>query len=329
MKRFIHIALTFLLMSVANNIYAQNTDSLEIVELSKEITTLKSELSNLKKEDNYCKKKIVDLRNQISRQDKKISRQNKKISRLDEMVDNLNLKSDSIEKNMKAGDEKLASLYESNKIEVDKNKSDLKATEKSLSDKTTYYALSLLVIIIIAVILAIYFLIRKIKSGSSSVNSSVLEVKKAQKVLEKAYGKLQEETIQMDNKLIKLIEEQLESNKADIKDSGEVDHSLVLKVADELTRMETNLSRMDKSIKGYKQLCKAIERIKNNFMAKDYEIVQMLGKPYNEGMKVIADFSPSPDVHGDEKIISRIIKPQINYKGEMIQAAVLIVSIAE
>ena len=99
-----------------------------------------------------------------------------------------------------------------------------------------------------------------------------------------------------------------------------------MKVADEIVRIELNLSRMDPSIRGYKQLSKAVERIKNNFMAKGYEIIDMLGKPYNEGMKVTANFVVDESLKEGELIITGITKPQINYNGKMIQAAQITVS---
>ena len=98
------------------------------------------------------------------------------------------------------------------------------------------------------------------------------------------------------------------------------------KVADEIVRIELNMSRMDSSIKGYKQLAKAVERIKDNFKANGYEIVDMLGKPYNEGMKVIANFVVDEDLEEGKQIITGITKPQINYNGQMIQAAQITVS---
>lgn len=101
---------------------------------------------------------------------------------------------------------------------------------------------------------------------------------------------------------------------------------MVLKVADEIVRIEMNLSRMDPSIKGYKQLAKAVERIKNNFLANGYEIIDMLGKSYNEGMKVVANFVSDENLKQGEQIITGIIKPQINYNGQMIQAAQITVS---
>ena len=104
---------------------------------------------------------------------------------------------------------------------------------------------------------------------------------------------------------------------------------MALKVADEIVKIETNLSRMDANIRGYKQLSKAVERIKNNFYANGYEIVDMLGKEYVQGMKVAVTFVTDETLKEGEQIITKIIKPQINYKNEMIQAAQIEVSQAE
>ena len=60
-----------------------------------------------------------------------------------------------------------------------------------------------------------------------------------------------------------------------------------------------------------------------------YEIVEMLGLPYTEGMRVTADFIPDEDLAPGEQIITRIIKPQINYQGVMIQSAQIEVSQGE
>lgn len=104
------------------------------------------------------------------------------------------------------------------------------------------------------------------------------------------------------------------------------DHTLVLKVADEITRIQINLSRMDSTVKGYKQLNKAVERILNTFQANGYEIISMLGAPYNEGMRVVANFVIDDSIEMGQQIITGIIKPQVNYRGQMIQAAEITVS---
>ena len=99
------------------------------------------------------------------------------------------------------------------------------------------------------------------------------------------------------------------------------DHSLALKVADEIVRMQKNISRMDEGTKGIKPLLKGIERIQDNFASNGYEMVNMLGQEFNEGMKATVSFVQDENFETNKKIITRIIKPQVNYKGTMIQAA--------
>ena len=118
----------------------------------------------------------------------------------------------------------------------------------------------------------------------------------------------------------------LESKNISREEKKDKDHSLAIKVADEIVRMETNLSRMDPATRGFKQLSASVRRIKDNFAANGYEILDMLGKPYNEGMKVIADFIPDDNLKEGEQIITGITKPQINFNGVMIQAAQITVS---
>lgn len=154
--------------------------------------------------------------------------------------------------------------------------------------------------------------------------TSMSEVRKAQDALQAAQSKMQEDSVKLDNQMLALMERQMSAAPAMV--STETDHSLALKVADEIVRIELNLSRMDASVKGYKQLAKAVERIKNNFQANGYEIIDMLGKPYNEGMKVVANFVPDETLKEGEQIITGVTKPQINYNGKMIQSAQITVS---
>lgn len=156
--------------------------------------------------------------------------------------------------------------------------------------------------------------------------TSMGEVRKAQDALRAAQSKLQEDSVRLDGRLLELMERQMNAAPAAGPAPAETDHSLALKVADEIVRIELNLSRMDASVKGYKQLKKAVERIKDNFKANNYEIIDMLGKPYNEGMKVVANFVPDETLKEGEQIITGITKPQINYNGRMIQSAQITVS---
>lgn len=192
--------------------------------------------------------------------------------------------------------------------------------ETIIEDRSIYAAI-ILTIIIIAIAIGIYGLIIKIKKGNTSID----EVRKAQDALQNAQLKMQEESIKLDNKLLEIIDKQTK-NISPQKDGNAIDHSLALKVADEIVRMELNLSRMDTSVKGHKQLSKAVQRIKDNFQANGYEIVDMLGKPYNEGMRIKANFVVDESLPENTQKITSITKPQVNYNGEMIQKAQVTIS---
>jgi hypothetical protein len=86
---------------------------------------------------------------------------------------------------------------------------------------------------------------------------------------------------------------------------------------------------MDEKTKGLKQLSASVTRIQDNVVANGYEIVVMLGMPYSEGMKVSATFVPDEDLEEGVQVITRIIKPQINYQGVMVQSAQIEVSQGE
>jgi len=145
--------------------------------------------------------------------------------------------------------------------------------------------------------------------------------------------KLESEQLKLDQKLIELYDSQLvkqkqENTSSSVKDE-DIDHSLALKVGDEIIRMRKNLSSMPEGTKGLKQLSKALQRIQDTFKVNGYEMIEMLNKPYNEGMKVVANFVPDENLEDGQQIITRIIKPQINFKGVMIQSAQIEVSVGE
>lgn len=195
------------------------------------------------------------------------------------------------------------------------------ASNQSIMESRTLWG-GIIAAVILLISLAIsYYLTKCIKQGTSSIN----EVRKAQDALQTAHLKIHEEAVKLDNQMIELFEKQMAFSSITATET-QIDHSLISKVADEIVRIEMNLSRMDASIKGYKQLTKAVQRIKDNFNANGYEIVDMLGTPYNAGMKVVANFVADDSLASGLQIITSIIKPQINYNGQMIQAAQITVS---
>jgi hypothetical protein len=99
-------------------------------------------------------------------------------------------------------------------------------------------------------------------------------------------------------------------------------HNLVLKIADEIVRMQKNISRIPPETKGIKPLEKGIDRIRDNIVANGYEMVELLNAVYEDRMNVdVINFIEDETLSTGEKIIAKVIKPQVNYKGVMIQRA--------
>lgn len=172
-------------------------------------------------------------------------------------------------------------------------------------------------------VIGFVFLRRRAGTDKSQLTLQIQDTKK----------QIEEEGIKLDSKLVGILETQLklmtEERASSSISQEETDHSLALKVADEIVRIEKNLGQMDEGTKGLKQLGKAVERIKDNFASNGYEMVNLLGKSFDDGMKLVANFRPDDSLKTDERIITRIIKPQVNYKGQMIQSAQVEVSQGE
>ena len=288
------------------------------------------DLTSVTIEQNNIKREFNSLRGEVSVLKNKNAKAESRISALESLNKDLSLKLDSLQKeydnlanNQKADKSELSTI-------IGETNEKVLATEEILSSRTLW-GLCGIIALILALAAIVWAFLKKFKSGTTSID----DVRKAQSSLEeaqenirKAQEKMQEETIQLDNKLIEVLSKQSVSAPTTT-DDGEIDHSLTLKVADEIVKIEMNLSRMDESIKGYKQLSRGVQRIKDDFKANDYEIVDMLGKPYQAGMKAAVTFVTDDTLEPGQQIISRIIKPQVNYKQVMIQAAQIEVSQAE
>jgi hypothetical protein len=288
--------LLFLLL-ITTIAWGSPNDSEKIVRLQQEVGFLKSKVSHLRQED----------------------------SRLRNLYQTQSLELDSIKNIQRQQAEDMSEL--ANKMGADLTKANKKIDDNvgTLSDSInsrTWLAVAGILFAITLLCLVYVLLRKKINSGTSSID----RIKAAQEGLESAQKAMQEESIKLDNKLVELLDKQIKLSQTSILQDDKIDHSLVMKVADEIVGIETNLSRMDPSVRGYKQLTRRIEHIRNNFLANGYEIVDMLGKPYNEGMKVVANFVSDDTLAEGEQKITGIIKPQINYKGKMIQSAQITVS---
>jgi hypothetical protein len=110
--------------------------------------------------------------------------------------------------------------------------------------------------------------------------------------------------------------------------NAEPDHSLALKVASEINLIERNVKLMDTKTKGLKQLVASVGKLKDNLAANGYEMPELLGKQFHQGMKVIVASSiPDENLEKDSEIITKVLIPQVNYNDKMIQTAQIEVSV--
>lgn len=204
----------------------------------------------------------------------------------------------------------------------EKASADLSALNAKVGKNTLYWIIAVLFIALLSVLL-FGWLKKQLSKEKTGLSDKI----------KKTYETLREEQIKLDGQLIKLLDTQMQLMNAERQTSfakaEEIDHSLALKVADEIIRIQQNISNMDAETKGLKQLAASVKRIKENFEGNGYEIVDMLNKPYDAGMKVTANFKPDANLKPDEQIITKIIKPQVNFKGVMIQSAQIEVSQGE
>lgn len=288
MKRLVFIMFLFAFALA----YGNNNDSIAIANLQQQVNKQERIIGNLRK----------DIRSSVGIQ----KQQALFIDSLKQEL--INTKNDLSDLSNKLG---VDITNTQNQITVNTNN-----LNDNIKSKTTWGIL--VVVFIFLLMVAIYLILyKRVEKGKSAID----KIKDTQK-------SIQEESLKLDGKLVGLLNQQLnvQANISNNDSNNQIDHSLALKVADEIVRIEMNLSRMDSSIKGHKQLSKAVERIKNNFLANGYEMVDMLGKPYNDGMKVVANFVSDENLKDGEQIITGIIKPQVNYNGKMIQAAQITVS---
>ena len=104
-------------------------------------------------------------------------------------------------------------------------------------------------------------------------------------------------------------------------------HDLPLKVCNEINRIEKNLLAMDSSIRGHKKLVGCVRRVKNNLRAHDYHLTELVGRPYDGGMLLEADFVEDNKLAPGEEVITQINRPEVRYRGETIQIASIRVSV--
>lgn len=295
------ITLTLFLFSSVGA-FAQN---LTREDFDKEIKPLTEKVKILQSENNKLKSEIATL-------DSKLSIANKSI--------------DSLRVQTKENNNAIFQTANELGIKIketgDKNEGKITAVSESLSKNSLYGIIGVLSALLLSGLL--YWLLRKRqKTDKTEVVEQLNKTKiSIEESLVKEFGK---QTNLIESELQLLAQQKTEGQTTA---NAEPDHSLALKVASEINLIERNINLMDKSTKGLKQLERSVGKLKDNLSANGYEMPDLLGKQYNQGMKVIVTSSiPNENLEKGSELITKVLIPQVNFNDKMIQTAQIEVSV--
>jgi len=143
--------------------------------------------------------------------------------------------------------------------------------------------------------------------------------------MQKINFSIQSEAFKLDTKLVDVLQAQLtiikDQKAADRRIENNMDHKLPLKVGEEIHRMKKRIENMPQDIKGLNALSNSLQRLEEQFNENGYEIEELVGRRYVDGMKVEARFVDNPNIPKGEEIITDVLRPQIMYNGTLIQVA--------
>lgn len=190
---------------------------------------------------------------------------------------------------------------------------ELQTSHKEMS-KRTKVVLGIIAGTLLMAALSYLLLRKKMLQQGKQLSSSISETKKA----------YDEGAIKLDNQMIDLVGKQLDlfqRYRPEGNQSADADHSLVLKIANEIIRIQQNLDHMDENIKGHKQLSRATQSILNNLKTNGYEVPPLLGTPFDKNLNMVATMELDENLTPGSSIIKRVVKPMVKFNGTMIQAA--------
>lgn len=286
---------------------AQTPDS-QWQEQKKQVAALEQKVQNLLQQNSTFDSRLKELKSQVVSLETENDFLNSTLQQNQQTID-------SLAKVVAMNSENIRNTADSLGIKLQNTDEAVSQNTYSLKTKTIFGVIAFILALMASIVVWLLH-----KKGQKTSDDKISSLKKQSDELnEKIVGQFSSEMSELQK-----IGEVLKNANANT--TAEPDHSLVKTLADRITFMEMTLYRMDSSVKGHKQLSKSIAQMKDNLLANGYEIVDMLGKEYDEGMRVTANFIEDEDVEAGKQIISGIVKPQINYKGVMIQSAQITVS---
>ncbi|MDR0371743.1 MAG: hypothetical protein LBH80_07845 [Prevotellaceae bacterium] len=279
------------------------------ISLSAFAETPRSTTDEVQKDLQAVKTEMQSLRSKTSRLESEVTSLKAQLKKANEIIDGLKQTTQALEQSTEQNNKAIRETADRLGVKISTTEETANRRISKVGSNTILYIIIVFLLAIVLLGLVYWFLSKRQRETKEELEKDVLG----------NFGKVVDELIQ------KINEQPIPDS--EIKPE-KIDHSFFLKSAREIIVIERNLSLMDDKTKGKKQLERSLESLKDNLLAHGYKITPLLGKQFNEGMKVIViesilDENMEP---GDE-IICKIIEPQVLYEGKMIQAAQVVLKV--
>lgn len=291
MKKYL---LSISLLLFCANLFAEAPDSiLTLSEFQSEVSKLNSKIKLLEKSNSVLQQSNINQKKHIDSMSSQLSVANSNIQKI---ADSLHIT--------------VTNVSSSNK----QTQSQIQDINQTIINRTLYWIIGILAVALLSII--VFLVLRnKLSSSTKDLDSQIA----------KTNATLQNEAIKLDSKLVEILQSQLSILKEERKIKGlptaEADHKLPLKVGEEIHRMRKRIENMPHDVKGLSALTNSLQRLEEEFNDSGYTIEDLLNKKYVDGMKVEARFVDNPDIPKGEEIITDVLRPEIKYKGVVIQVA--------
>lgn len=312
--------------------------------VSDEVVNIKDEITSQQQKINEIESTNQQLLNSLQQQNTEYQAQNKQMM---QQVAELKKELESVNTQLIKSNQSLSDLEGTTqsanqglKKDIDKLSANTTAATSDLDEKLTSRSLLglLSLLALLGLLGGVYWYLRKQQTQQDKISTN-----KLQSALE-GVKKAEENIVESDTQLVTQLNEVLTqikleqdtltqaqalavtSNVSSASNKDE-DHSLAIKLADEIHRMRRRISALPEDTKGLKSLTKSLERLEDELQEKGYEIVDYTGMDYIEGMTLKARFVPSDDLKNGQSVITRVVYPQVNFKDKLIQKADVEVSV--
>ena len=288
------------------------------------------------------KKEITPLIKKIEVLETKATKQGKEIEGLNLKLSTANKQIDSLENKIAANEISISQTKTdlTNEITQIGVASDGKITtvSKDLSKNSLYGIIGVLLAILLSGVLFFFWkkrqetdkseLINKLDNSKKEINKEIENTKSSLTTIEqKLFEEYNKQVAGIEQLFLSISELNKGKSPATI---TEQDHSLALKVADEVTRINAFANTLDPTKQEAIALKGSVKRIIDNFKANKYEIVDLLGQKYDDRLNIIVvGESIDSNLNSGEEKITKIIKPLVKFNGEQIQAAQVEISIGQ